>query len=591
MPIKYLIKEIKIAIDFITDECEEKCKSQASNENKIRLIQANQLKQLYMELLLKIKSILSNNDVLEKSKMEKDLQNMLNIANSSQIDESQKIVLLKQAMEKNLYARQTVFNEDETSAKKMAKLKQKNSVVNEFKTIKKQHDMEKNKNVVEQQNSKVSNEDAVEGAFLEQRIKRIKNSKRTKTGQIDYESDSSSVKYVMENDCYYLNNKKVNIKPKKLFTEKQKAKYILSKIGGENFDYIFNGQERALKKCDPNIIVILASKTPELARRYAHELDQEIKYKNSGYNITYDVRSTNSKIKNKISLINKIKTRWMIKNNTKVSTVLQEKKSVPWYATLPVVGVLAFVGFGSIGIADNSGTVGKSSYENSYSDSVTPGGFSDEENEKNVNEIGTTQSNIYFSTTTVSATTTSKSTQTTLATPSIQETTTTVASGGETGKPQKEDNKTKEDKNLNDDKNSTKNVVINIGDKISVEEGLKYTADCLGGGTSNTIGSVSWRPATDYSIDNVAYFYNGQFLGLSGRNTASINDELNQYADKCGVTANEISTVALISLVPGAGDTGWAQINLNELQQSKVGSNVNVTNNISRNKLNYNIER
>lgn len=117
-------------------------------------------------------------------------------------------------------------------------------------------------------------------------------------------------------------------------------------------------------------------------------------------------------------------------------------------------------------------------------------------------------------------------------------------------------------------------IVVNIGDKINVADGLKYTATCLGGGKSNKIGAVSWRPATEYSIDRVAFCYEGKVLGIMNSGDGDIEKTLNNYATQYKIDVNEIDTSVLLSLVPGYHDTGWAHISIQDMQQNKAVSSV-----------------
>ena len=128
----------------------------------------------------------------------------------------------------------------------------------------------------------------------------------------------------------------------------------------------------------------------------------------------------------------------------------------------------------------------------------------------------------------------------------------------------------KKGENLDESIKQQEPIVVNIGDKINVANGLKYTANCLGGGDSNVIGAVSWRPATEYSIDRVAFCYEGTVLGIMDPGDEDIEKTLNNYATQYKIDVNEIDTSVLLSLVPGYHDTGWAQISIQDMQQSKA---------------------
>lgn len=496
MSIKDLVKDVKVNIDSIILYCEK-------NSDNSMLNQSYALKDSYKNLLYEIREILVHKDFGEIKEIQDNLKVVLDVAKSEKVTTEKKITLMQAGINRCI----------------------KN------KTEKKSTDN------VENLGGKTS---------LRKYLSKIASKQVTPVGMINYKKDISDIKYDAQIDKYFINNVLANIRNKKFFTKTKKAKYLLNLIGYEDFEYIFSGQQSALRKCDPSVVQILNEKNKELARRYVQDLEHGIKYKNTGYSITYDSRARGRK--SNLGLFEKLKAKLNIFNNKEIAVVKKDERRISKLASIPVVGVLALVGMGGINV--NSNITEKQENENSYSDSVNP----TDNNNSNIKTEEGKEDNLY----------------------------------DRIAKFSNQDNiYTEDEKSSIVLEEQEPEVVVNIGDKVLIEEGTKYTANCAGGGTTNTIGSVSWRPECEYSIDNIAYYHGDKFLGLSSRGQESINEEISRFAKECGVSENEISTVALISLVPGAADTGWAKIDLNKLQKNKVITQESETTDIEVTDINY----
>lgn len=239
---------------------------------------------------------------------------------------------------------------------------------------------------------------------------------------------------------------------------------------------------------------------------------------------------------------------------------------VPWYATLPLIGALIAGGTMSSTMGYENGQNGKNTMDStgdkSYTDVVEPG-----------TSTATTASTQARADETIKTTSSynpeyefTSTTETTEA--YVPQDTTTPITTYTDGNREEEDETTKPIVDEQNDK-----VVVNIGDKITVEDGVKYTADCLGGGNSNKIGNVSWRPATDYTIDRVAFVYDGKILGLMNAGDQNIEQRLSEIAKQNGIDQNEITTSVLLSLVPGIHDTGWTPMDISKIKASVIRAN------------------
>ena len=383
----------------------------------------------------------------------------------------------------------------------------------------------------------------------------------------DHESeDTISIRYEYQNNTYYMDGEPVLKRPERLTTAKQKEEYIKSKLKNQSeFGYLFDtfipDERKALKNCDPYIVELLLEKDVRLARDYIKQLTG-IQYKKASphaFKVTYDVRGLESGRGGYLSSKERRSIRKTAKQQKNVGKVLEDKRKLPWYAAIPFVGALALAGIaGLTGLNSSSNENRDSLPGNSYTDTLAPGTTTDLENE-------------------------TATTETTTITTTREAATTTTNIEDKVIFDSKNNSNSKEsmvsENNENDEKEEK--VVVNVGDKIYVQDGLKYTADCLGGGNSNRIGAVSWRPATEYNVERVAFVHDGKVLKIMNRGDMDIEQALNDIADENGISAEDINTSVLLSLVPGSCDTGWANISLNEMQQSLSKQTENQSNTIS----------
>ncbi len=311
-------------------------------------------------------------------------------------------------------------------------------------------------------------------------------------------------------------------------------------------------------KCDEPVQTISISEIKEAAER-ASKIEsakekKKLLQKQQSENIIYDVRRLENEPKEKISFFDKLKLRKNVKNTKRTSTVTEDRKKFPWYATVPVIGALAISAItgGAVAFNNRSDKNNKefSSRNAGYSDSVNPS------QTKVTKATEVTEASTTETTRLDKASSSLNTTKPNITTSSIDNT-----------KKQSQTTTTPEKGDAKDD-NTEKSIVINIGDRINVYDGLEYTADCLGGGNSNKIGEVSWRPATDYSVDKVAFCYNEKVLGVMSTGEGDVKQMLNNYATQYEIDANQINTSVLLSLVPGSGDTGWAQISIDDMEKN-----------------------
>lgn len=388
----------------------------------------------------------------------------------------------------------------------------------------------------------------------------------------DEKGDKVSVRYEYQNDTYYLDGIPVIKKPKRLMTSKEKEAYIKSKLHNKSefgylFDHFIQDDMKVLKNCDPYIIEMLMSKDIRLARDYIKQMtgNPYKKMASQEFSVVYDVRGLESG-KGYVSSRERRAIRKMAKQQRNAANVIEDKRKLPWYATIPVIGALAVGAIAGI-TASNNTNQNKDRDElpgNSYSDTIEPG--TTYEDDEHIIEKITTESNYEFSTSKVEETT-----YTTTTTSVMEEQTTLPAS--DNNKEEKNNKEKDKDSNIQiddteTDKDDNENIIVNIGDKIMVQDGLKYTANCLGGGNSNRIGAVSWRPATEYNVEKVAFIYKGKALKIMNRGDLDVEQTLKDIASQNGINSDDITTSVLISLVPGTADTGWANISIEDMKHN-----------------------
>ena len=397
----------------------------------------------------------------------------------------------------------------------------------------------------------------------------------------DFDSDDNSerekvsIRYEYQNNTYYLDGNPIFEKPRRLITLKEKEAYIKSKLKNQSeFGYLFDSfiQEdmKVLKNCDPYIIELLLSKDIRLARDYIKQMtgNPYKRMSSQEYGVVYDIRGLESN-RGDISSKEKRAIRKMAKQQRNAAKILEDKRKIPWYATIPVIGALAVGAIAGI-TASNNTNQNKDRDElpgNSYSDTVEPG--TTYEDDEHIIEKITTESGYEFGTST-----TEETTYTTTTTTSVMEEQTTLPASNNN---EEEKNNKEKDKVSNiqiddteTDKDDNENIIVNIGDKIMVQDGLKYTANCLGGGNSNNIGAVSWRPATEYNVEKVAFVYKGRALKIMNRGDLDVEQTLKDIASQNGINSEDITTSVLLSLVPGTADTGWANISIENMKQNIV---------------------
>lgn len=234
-------------------------------------------------------------------------------------------------------------------------------------------------------------------------------------------------------------------------------------------------------------------------------------------------------------------TRKTIKNNrdSKRSEDTGEKKKLPWYATLPVIGAMAAATiYGGTALINHNSDKSDLLDSTGYTDSTEPGTSENKQTTmKKTNSITYTTSVTEISSNSSTTQTEKEVTNTSTIKKSTETQTTTTTTT------QKNEDKHKD--------TTTEPVVFDIGDQVNVSDGLMYTATCLGEGNSNKIGNVSWRPATYYYVDRIAFCYNGKVLGLMEKGEKDVRQVLEDYSSKYNIDTSEIDTSVLLSLTQG----------------------------------------
>lgn len=665
--IKNLISRYEFSLSFYSRPVKQ---NQEKEIQELKEIQNN-----FELLATKVRALSNNSSSKNYKKIQKDLELLLRAFKSKYIGYRQEITTIQSEIIK-LHQKYNIANEkidaDKTTPEQTIHAIQESLVQNPLALAEQVKD-EKRAETVSKTVSQIKQ--SIESIELEQRIDRAaKTAKATRAKRIaeQLEEEQSTaertakieeikskkrairskseteeaikIRYEAQNDCYYINEKVAFSKPIKL-KKIQKERFIKSKLKDKKvFDLIFDKYDpahaKALKKCDPYILLILAQKDLTMAKNYIRKLagQRPVEGQKYSYEMVYDIRGISHIPKKEISFFDKLYIKRTINYNKKLSKVVEDKKQIKWYTVIPVVGALAISGIAGFLHNKNSN---KENPKNSYVDTIRPDdkntvGTSPTETSKFIMKTPSTTTQTVASTprttvqtidstpsTTVQTTASIPSTtvktmastpsttvktiasvqtttaQTTASSPSIvaqtvtstpsttvQTIVTTTANSSSvssnnsstTTQPVQESTTQKSNDSTKTQTTPDDTVSVKIGDKINIKDGQKYTSDCLGGGNSSKIGAVSWRPATGYYVDGIAYTYNGNILRVSRSEKTDVRATLTSLANEYGVKESEIDTSVLLSLIPGSGDTGWTSISVDELEQIKEES-ITQTNN------------
>ncbi|MBR2743905.1 MAG: hypothetical protein IKE01_01225 [Clostridia bacterium] len=354
-----------------------------------------------------------------------------------------------------------------------------------------------------------------------------------------------SVRYEAQNNCYYFDGSMVFKNPPRI-KKTMKEHYIKSNISNSQiFDYIFDGldkkRKKALRECDPHIVLLLAKKSPAMAKKYVYKVVGETTYSIDcdNYNIVYDIRGIDEIPSDELLPKDKLYTKRLIKNTGSAAHVIKDKKKAPWYAIIPMIGTIALSGLAGYFCHQS---MEKTVSENSYTDITNP-----DERHSTITEATTIQTEVATEEPDTIFEPTESYTEPTIEHDQIID--------DDIDKPE-------------DNKKDNTTVSIKVGDKVHVSDGTQYTSNCLGGGNCYAIGAVSWRPATEYYIDSVAFIYDGKVLGVKHAKDTDVKQTIMELASENNVDESKINTSVLLSLTPGSGDTGWTEMSIESIEKN-----------------------
>lgn len=310
----------------------------------------------------------------------------------------------------------------------------------------------------------------------------------------------------------------------KFKNKKQKLEYINKEFDEDSQKYIFGDKnlKKIVKKCDVQLLSILADLDMDMAKNYIKELtkDKDQEKKPLDYNMKYNLKGMRAnKRKNDLSFFQRIKINRMAKKNHKqgVAEYIPDDKSRKWLI-FPVIGALA---------AGTAGVIAHNQKDN------------DKQNQKAPEYIDT------------------------MIPESTEKTTITT-----------EQNQTPVTVNRDEEEKANQGLVL--GSKVTMPAGVTYTEDSLENGQSGKIGELSYRPAGDYVLDRVALWYNGELKANLGTEGTDINEAVEKLANELGVEPSEIIQKAHISLGENhVGPTGW--IKADEFSMDDVKANISKT--------------
>ena len=280
--------------------------------------------------------------------------------------------------------------------------------------------------------------------------------------------------------------------------------------------------------------------------------------------VIYDTEDNKQNNDQVSSIQHKNHTRKKAKPLNQNSASREKKKRLSWFTAIPIFGTLVLAAFSKGAIANQYKENEKLNLNNSYTDDIETSTTNNTtiQNDYILDEIASTTTTIQANSTDVVITT--------LDTRKNEIQNTNSETVNENQLETKIQDSAKSDVTQDATINKEQEIKINISDRILVPDGVRYTADCLGGGNSNCIGAVSWRPATEYSIDRVAFVYEGRVIDIMNNGDTDVIQRLNDLAEMYNIDKSSIQTSVLLSLVPGIGDTGWANISVEKMEENVV---------------------
>ena len=326
------------------------------------------------------------------------------------------------------------------------------------------------------------------------------------------------------------------------------------KLGEEDFKKVFNNEDKKLlktiSKCDLNLLAVLMS-YKELGVDYAKKYISELAKGRKGspdelpFKLEYDF----SKAKKNPDDRKEIKRTEKIAKKSKYIANYIRRKTSKLRAILGFGGaaVLAMGAGGALVVDRNSNDQQQKPQQMpEYTDTAVPGGTSTTGRE-----------------TTTTTQTTPRNTTTSSGVVTTQDPVLPIKAGDST-----------QYIVFDEAQNSAKKLVL--GSKVTMPEGVTYTADSLENGQTGKIGELSIRPAGDYVLDRVALWYNGELKANLGTKGTDIDEAVEKLAEKLGVEPSKIIQKAHISLGEGhIGQTGW--IKADEFSMDDIRKNISKT--------------
>lgn len=516
MNISGLLNEIWYGIKILDNNQRIKV-SYGASRNETLQKSINKIKESFILLSEGAKKIESGHNLIKKHKIKSDLRNLLKIVKSkSENDEKLAMVIganIRKLMVKHNIEYVTIKNEQNPKKKAMDKQEKKSGSV-------------------------------ITSETPEQKRAREIAYQKDLEKQHSYEEKLAEDK--LENKEFYDGLKERIELAKKLALKKKSEKGVKCDGPVQLFDTAEVrrlAEEQLRKKEEDEINKELAERAQIKDLLEDIRLEGAIKEEVISESKAKEETKFEDMPKRSLSIFEEMIIKSDIKRSKRNLETTGEKRKLPWYATTSVAGALAISAI-SGGVAlfnHNSEKVGSLSLDDTkYIDSVDPELSANEQSNKATNVIQGSDS-------------------------STHKTAVTEISGNSSTTTTKNEQK--------DD--TIEPIVFDVGDKVSVSDGLVYTSTCLGKGNKNKIGSVSWRPATDYYVDQVAFCYEGKVLGIMKKGDTDVKQVLDDYASKYKIDVSEIDTSVLLSLTPGSGDTGWASISIEELEQNKSKTDEN----------------
>ena len=338
-------------------------------------------------------------------------------------------------------------------------------------------------------------------------------------------------KYIVRDNKADSKHRRAEYNAEKFKNQKEKIAYLRKTLGTTKLKEIFGADyaknmKKMMKKCDAQLLTILAAKDMQYAKEYISALSSGKESKSKlPYTMTYNLQGMKkNRRNNKLGFIQRIKNNLLAKRNKNVAEYIPDTKNRGWLA-IPIIGALAAGAFAAH-TTDRDNEKNEPT-EPTISDTTEPS-----KEDKTQDPIGPD--------------------------PVI------IDAEQETTEPEQDPTEpeyqtpTGDIITQSDIEDAVDNAIhkMTIGDQVHLTDGIKFTEDSWGNGRQGKTGITT---GNDFVINQVCLQHGDKFKAVNTEGT-TIEEAAEKYAKQLGVDPSEIITVYSIkdnTTLENSDSTGW----------------------------------